>query len=128
MNRVIRVYKGAEIPTVEGVLKVTDTTAAGLIYCDHYNVTEAGDLIFDTERRLTKSELANEAWRVDGRVHDVNVINHYCDTCKHYIDEFFYNGSADCKKIDIMTEAEIDLYYTDAQPNCPHWEPMAPME
>ena len=71
MDRKITVFKGAEIPCMEGVLKITDINCAGLIYADEFTVTEAGDLDFNTERRLTAAELANELWMIDGKIHKV---------------------------------------------------------
>lgn len=72
MNRIINVYKGAEIPTPAGVLKVNYINVANLIYCDEYEINEAGDLEFLTERRMTAEEIENEVKMIDGKNHKVN--------------------------------------------------------
>lgn len=71
MDRIINVYKGAEIPTPAGVLKVNYINVANLIYCDEYKVNETGDLEYLTERRMTAEEIANEVKKIDGKNHKV---------------------------------------------------------
>lgn len=71
MNRVINVHVGAEIPVLDGVLYVRSINVANLIYCDHFIVTEAGDLESAGEMRLTAEEVAHEVKAIDGLNHKV---------------------------------------------------------
>lgn len=74
MDRIINVYKGAEIPTPAGVLNITYINTANLIYGNEYCINEEGGLDFLTERRMTAEEIENEVKMIDGKNHKVNFL------------------------------------------------------
>ena len=46
-----------------------------------------------------------------------------CLSCNHCINDYFATGTLDCKKFDVMTEEEIDNYYTNnGGENCTYYE------
>lgn len=50
------------------------------------------------------------------------IYNGCCNECKNFIDEYFYNGSTDCKKADCMTEEDLETYFINGAPRCPYFE------
>lgn len=50
------------------------------------------------------------------------VYNGCCNECKNFIDEYFYNGSTDCRKVDNMTENDFEQYFINGAPRCPYFE------
>ena len=46
-----------------------------------------------------------------------------CWNCKHCINDYFATGTMECKKMDDMTEEEIDECYTNSGgERCTFWE------
>ena len=73
MQRTVKVFNGAEIPTQAGFLKVTGWNVALLVYVDEYSIDEDGNEVYEGERRLTLEEIALEVKEVDGLNHKAEI-------------------------------------------------------
>ncbi len=72
-----KIYKGFEMRTFDGGLKVTGCNVAGLVYLDEYTADDDGNLTYTGERRLTLNEVAGIMGEMDGRNHKVKFVWRY---------------------------------------------------
>ena len=72
-----KIYKGYEIRTWEGGLKVTGCNEANLVWLDEYTADDDGNLTYTGERRLTVGEIEGIMHEMDGKNHKLRFVWRY---------------------------------------------------